>query len=85
MNTILQEEQMDRLIVKAFGVNQLNFFGWLAAGLVIIALSLWAMAMDAVSLAIYLVQLGIFGVLLQMYLSLHTEKIERQSQDAKHL
>jgi hypothetical protein len=71
---------------KLFGDNRLNFYGWIAGGLLLIGVSLWFVIRaihegafrSPVSLllgAIYFVLLGHFGLVLQTY----------HSRVAKHL
>jgi hypothetical protein len=81
---------VDRLIIKLFGVNKMNFWGWFAAGMLVLvaALGLFALGARAVfagddrmmlfSLltAIFVTLIGIFGVLLSIYCSLLAEKLE---------
>ena len=80
---------MDKLIVTYFGINRLNFWGWVGAGTLLILISLFSILLavgshlsgDSVGAhffalgAIYSVLLGIFGVLLQLYCSLLAEKL----------
>jgi hypothetical protein len=89
---------MDKLIIKFFGVNRMNFWGWLCAGLLIIGCCLFLVLLafheyfngDVLSaihwllVCIAALLLGLFGVALQAYGSLLTEKLERQ-QAALHL
>jgi hypothetical protein len=81
---------VDKLIIKLFGVNRMNFVGWCVAGLLIVGASLVS-ACAALSpgfgadqrlgiwlCAIWLVLMGIFCLLLQLYCSLLAEKLERR-------
>jgi hypothetical protein len=82
---------MDKLIVKLFGINRFNFYGWIAAGLVVIVGSLlfWVagfafaftdatVALTLVLSAIWLVLIGMFGLFLQVYCALLAEKLEKK-------
>jgi hypothetical membrane protein len=70
-----------------FGDNRLNFYGWIFAGLVIIAGSLFTVLiaiifhkMLAMLAAIYLVLIGIFCLMLQNYHARVSEKIDAQDE-----
>ena len=77
---------MKSLKSKLFGDNNLNFYGWIIAGLIICAGSLFV-AIIAVQheniiimlLALYLVLIGIFCLQLQNYHSRVAEKIDKQN------
>jgi hypothetical protein len=83
---------VDKLIIKLFGVNRMNFWGWVCAGLLVIGCCLFFFARayaeflkGGVSLTIVFLLAGIgvlllgqFGLALQTYGSLLTEKLERQ-------
>jgi hypothetical protein len=82
---------MDKFIIKLFGVNYLNFWGWFVLGLVmimaIVVLVVGSVVMmvfgegrpDLMLLAAVAVALlGIFGVLLQIYTGLLAEKLEKR-------
>jgi len=83
---------MDRLIVKIFGVNRMNLWGWVCAGLLVMGgagvffLCAYGayLSGDANATLIWLLSgvalllLGQFGVALQTYCSLLAEKLERQ-------
>jgi type VI protein secretion system component VasK len=84
---------MDKLIVKLFGINRLNFYGWIAAGLFVIVGSLlfWAVgffftfadpmfALAMVLSAIWVVLIGMFGLFLQLYCALLAEKLEKKEE-----
>ena len=77
---------------KLFGDNRFNFYGWIAAGLFIVGVSVWFVirAIQAgafrspVSLllgAIYFVLLGHFGLALQSY---HARAAKHLESQAKH-
>jgi hypothetical protein len=88
---------MDKTIIKLFGINRFNLFGWIFVGLAMIFVTV-AMALpillsallpgrslspEALLLgAIWVLLLGIFGVLLQLYCSLLADKLERQNGNA---
>jgi hypothetical protein len=74
---------------KLFGDNCFNFFGWIAAGLAVMGVSLWclikAIQLGAVGSptclllgAIYFIVLGHFGVSLQNYCSRVAKNIEAE-------
>ena len=76
---------------KLFGDNRLNFYGWMAGGLVLIGASLWfvlgAFRTGALYsperhmlLAIYLVLLGHLGIALQNYHARVARSIEAEDQ-----
>jgi hypothetical protein len=83
---------MDRLIVKVFGINRTNLWGWVCAGLLVMGgagvfflLGYGAfLNRDVDSTLIWLLSgvalllLGQFGIALQTYCSLLAEKLERQ-------
>src|SRR5262249_14013087 len=81
---------MDKWIVKLFGMDRFNFFGWLLAGLVVLVGSLvmfglaFAFAVKTelraelfMLCAIYLVLVGIFGILLSAYSAWYAEKLSQ--------
>jgi|688.fasta_scaffold664385_1 hypothetical protein len=74
---------MDKFIVKAFGVNRFNFWGWVAVGVAISVYSLRLLNRGDVGRATYFVLLGIFAVLLQTYCAMLAEKIDPRSHFAK--
>lgn len=86
---------MNDVIVKLFGVNRMNLFGWCAAGLIVIGLAVLLMVEAAIAAknatpelmllgAIAVLLLGIFGVLLQIYCALLAEKIERGRKERRY-
>jgi len=74
---------MDKFIVKAFGVNRFNLWGWVAVGVAISVYSLRLLNRGDVGRATYFVLLGIFAVLLQTYCAMLAEKIDPRSHFAK--
>ena len=84
---------MDKLIVWMFGINRMNFYGWIFAGIVTLVVTLGlaglsiAVATDDVQWgilimlgAIAFILLGILCVLLQIYCTLLAEKLERKGE-----
>jgi hypothetical protein len=83
---------VDKLIIKLFGVNRMNLWGWCAVGLLVIigAVVLFTvgvlvlLAGDTskagvlILLGIGLLLLGHFGVAMQTYCALLAEKLEKQ-------
>jgi hypothetical protein len=80
---------MEKFIIKAFGVNQFNFWGWVAAGLLVVGASLMLGQLAfldrdtnrgiLIMLGVLgLILLGIFCVLLSLYCSLLAEKLEKK-------
>ena len=85
---------MDKFIVKIFGINKLNFWGWIVTGMVFLTVSMGllvfsvgliktniALAQYCVLAAIFLLLFGQFGLSLQKYHAKLAEKIERQNKD----
>jgi hypothetical protein len=82
---------MDKFIIKLFGLNHLNFWGWISLGLVMIIVIVVLIAVSVVMMvegggrpdlmllaAVAVALLGIFGVLLQIYTGLLAEKLEKR-------
>lgn len=79
---------MSSWMTKLFGDNRLNFYGWIAAGLIVAGVSL-LLAVAAILtgalrspegimlVAIYLILLGVFGIALQSYCARVAAAIER--------
>lgn len=85
---------MDKFIVKVFGINKLNFWGWivtgiailtLAAGLLVFSLGLIktniSLAQYCVLAAIAVLLFGQFALSLQNYHAKLAKKIEQQNKD----
>ena len=77
---------MKSLKTKLFGDNNLNFYGWIFAGLIIIIGSLFVAITallhentNMMLLALYLVLIGIFCLQLQNYHSRVSEKIDKET------
>lgn len=86
---------MNDVIIKLFGINRMNLFGWCAAGLIVIGLAVLLLVEAAIATknatpelmllgAIALLLLGIFGVQLQVYCSMLAEKIERKQGERRY-
>ena len=83
---------MDKFIIKFFGINHFNFYGWCVAGLFVIVLSVLLVIASVVSApdphlslmlmlgAIWLLLLGIFTALMSFYSSLLAEKLEQKQE-----
>jgi hypothetical protein len=84
---------MDKWFIELFGINRLNFYGWVFTGALVILICLGlagasvatapqnAMAAVLIMLgAIAFLLLGIFGVLLQIYCSLLVEKLQAKDE-----
>jgi hypothetical protein len=83
---------VDKFIIKFFGINKMNFWGWVCAGLLLIGLVVFlfgtgysaflkgdsASMLVSMLVGIGLLLLGIFGLLLQLYCGMLAEKLERQ-------
>jgi hypothetical protein len=90
---------VDKAVVKLFGLNRLNFWGWLVTGILLAAVAgyLGVRAAKSITLvpqelrplmdvlgAIAFLLLGILGVLLQMYFAMYAEKLEKQSVESAY-
>lgn len=83
---------MNKLIIKLFGINQMNFWGWIIAGVLLLICCgcFFALAFsafqgnDSAGAIVYLLYglgfllFGQFVLALQTYCSLLAEKLERQ-------
>jgi len=83
---------MNKLIIKLFGINQMNFWGWIFAAVLVFigcgvffAMAYFAfMKKDSNSAIVFLLAaiglllVGHFGLAVQTYCSLLAEKLERQ-------
>ncbi len=68
----------EKFFLKYFGMNRFNFYGWIFTGSFLLIVSLVALFLGLVQVAIYLTLLGIFGVLVQAYLGMLAEKLLKE-------
>jgi hypothetical protein len=89
---------MDKWIIELFGINRLNFYGWIFAGCVVIVVSVALGLLSFVTAqrntteailimlgAIGFLLLGILSVLLQIYCSLLAEKLQKKDELLSHM